>query len=299
MNFINKLERKFGRFAIPNLTVFLIGAYIIGYLIRFINADLLSVLTLNPYYIIRGQVWRIVTWVLVPPRGNGMLIFTVIMLFFYYSLGTNLERTWGTFRYNVYIFGGMFLTVLGAFVLYAVYALFVQHGDIVTYGAYVMSWDLFYDLLFQQFSTYYINLSIFLAFAVSYPDMQVLLYFIIPVKIKWMAYLDVALLIFEMIQYARMGVMGWGGIVAIIVSLLNFIIFFLMTRNYRRISPREVHRRNAYKRQVNQAQGVTVHKCAICGRTNENPELEFRFCSKCNGNYEYCQDHLFTHEHVQ
>lgn len=303
MNFLNKLERKFGRFAIHNLTLFLIGGYVIGYIFAFLNEDMMSWLTLNPYYILKGQVWRIFTWVLVPPDEVG--IFTIIMLFFYYSLGTNLERSWGAFRYNVYILGGMLLTVVGAFVLYFIYDIFVLSGDtnvileISGMKLQATNTDV-YNVLFGSFSTYYINLSIFLAFAASYPDMQVMLYFVIPIKIKWMAYLDVAFLLYQIYQYLHVGILGWGGIVAIVVSLLNFVIFFLMTRDYRRISPKEVHRRKTYQHQVNNASRITKHKCAICGRTDEeNPELEFRFCSKCNGNYEYCQDHLFTHQHIQ
>lgn len=304
MKFLNKMERKLGKFAIPNLTLFIIGGYVIGYIFTLLNAEMMTWLTLNPYYILRGQVWRIFTWVLVPPSASNLL-FTIIMLFFYYSLGTNLERTWGTFRYNFYIFGGMFLTVVGAFLLYLVYDLLVFGNEelvLVSIGgmtSLAQKAEL-YNYLFLGFSTYYINLSIFLAYAASYPDMQIMLYFIIPIKIKWMAYLDVAFLAYQIFQYLRMGILGWGGVVTIVVSLLNFIIFFLMTRNYRRISPKEVHRRNVYKRQVNQAQRISKHKCAICGRTDEDdPTLEFRFCSKCNGNYEYCQNHLFTHPHVQ
>ena len=121
-----------------------------------------------------------------------------------------------------------------------------------------------------------------------------MLYFIIPIKMKWMAGIYAALIIYEMI------ISSWGGRVAIIASVLNFLIFFFTTRNYRSVSPKEVHRKRTYHRQVQQPKGVTRHKCAICGRTElDDPNLEFRFCSKCNGNYEYCQDHLFTHEHVK
>ena len=128
-----------------------------------------------------------------------------------------------------------------------------------------------------SFSTYYINMTIFLAFAMCYPDMRIMLYFIIPIKMKWMAGIYAALIIYEMI------ISSWGGRVAIIASVLNFLIFFFTTRNYRSVSPKEIHR-----------------KRTICGRTElDDPNLEFRFCSKCNGNYEYCQDHLFTHEHVK
>ena len=145
------------------------------------------------------------------------------------------------------------------------------------------------------FNTGYINTAIFLAFALCYPDMQILLYFIIPIKMKWMAAVYAALTIYEFI----MG--GWSSRVAIVASLLNFILFFLSTRNYKRFSPGEIHRKQAYRAQTRRpvGNGITKHKCAVCGRTEvSNPELEFRFCSKCEGNYEYCQDHLFTHEHV-
>ena len=146
-------------------------------------------------------------------------------------------------------------------------------------------------------STNYVTMSIFLAFAAIYPDMEVLLYFIIPIKMKWMA-----------IVYAVMAVYYFvtGSIVervAIGASLLNFVIFFLSSRNMRRFGPREQARKAKFRRQsaphMKYANGAK-HRCAVCGRTElDDPCLEFRFCSKCNGNYEYCQDHLFTHEHVK
>ena len=116
MNWLNKLERKFGRYAVHNLTTYLIGTYIIGYAIRLFMPDMMIWLYLQPGAILHGQIWRIVSWILVPPQGS--LLEIVIMLMLYYSLGTTLERTWGVFRYNVYIFSGILFTVLGAFVLY-------------------------------------------------------------------------------------------------------------------------------------------------------------------------------------
>lgn len=275
MNFINKLEKKFGRFAITNLSAWLIGAYCIGYLMLYLTPQLLYYMTLEPYYILHGQIWRIFTWIVTPPDTSNIL-FIIIMMAFYYSIGTSLERTWGTFRYNLYIFSGITATVIGSLLLYAALGQPVYLGN--------------------TFSTYYINLSIFLAFAASYPEMQVLLYFVIPLKIKWLAYLDIIVLLYSFVKS------DWVGRVAIIVSLLNFIVFFFGTRNYKRVSPKEIHRKAVYKKQVTRPlnQGVTKHKCAICGRTEKDGEdLEFRFCSKCNGNYEYCQEHLFTHQHVK
>ena len=154
------------------------------------------------------------------------------------------------------------------------------------------------------FSTYYISMSVFLAYALSYPDMQVLLWFIIPIKMKWMAIVYGAIILYDVFTYFRNGL--WFVAVPIIASLLNFIIFFLSTRNLQHYNPKEVKRRREFKKAVAgsrvnpQTGGVTKHKCAICGRTElDHPELEFRFCSRCNGNYEYCQDHLFTHTHVK
>lgn len=276
-NILNKLEKKIGRYAIHNLSLYLIIAYVIGYILRF--ARVINFISLDPYKIMHGQVWRIFTWILMPP--SALTIFTIIMLFFYYSLGTSLERTWGTFRYNVYLFSGMLFSVIGAFVTYFICVYLVKMPAPIV-GNYISG----------AFSTYYVNLSIFLAFAACYPDMRVMLYFIIPIKIKWMSYLYLAILIINFFAgdiYIK---------VAIVSSLLNFLVFFLSTRNYKRISPKEINRKTEYRKETRKAVKIHKHKCAICGRTEDDGDnLEFRFCSKCNGNYEYCQDHLFTHTH--
>ena len=282
--FLNRLEQKIGRYAIHNLSLYIIGGYAIGYVMQIFSEPITNWLSLNPYEILHGQIWRLVTWMLIPPSGYN-IIFLVIMLYFYYSLGTTLERTWGAFRYNVYILSGMLFTVIGAFVLYLVRT-GMDPNPANAYG---------YGMIISlMFSTYYVNMSIFLAFAANYPDMQVMFWFIIPIKIKWMAYVYVAMLAFNFLT-------GGAEIrVAIVASLLNFILFFLSTRNLKRITPKEIHRKKVYHQQVNRARTVTKHKCAICGRTEEeDPTLEFRFCSKCNGNYEYCQDHLLSHKHVK
>lgn len=282
MNFLNKMERKFGRYAIHNLTKYMIGCYAIGYILLYagnlFGFSITGYLTLSPYHILHGQIWRIVSWLLIPPPTSN-LVFVLIMLLFYYSLGETLERTWGAFRYNVYILGGVLFTVIGAFLLY-----FMMGANPFLSMAYSMA-----------FSTYYINLSIFLAFAANYPDMQVLFMMIIPMKMKWLAVLDIAYLLYDMVKG------GWGIRTVILASLLNFIIYFLSTRNYQRISPKEIHRKQQFQRAVHpkMAPGVTKHKCAVCGRTEKDgDDLEFRFCSKCNGNYEYCQDHLLSLIHI-
>ena len=283
MNWLNKMERKFGRFAVPNLIIWLIGAYTNGFVISMINPGILSYLMLSPYHILRGQVWRIFTWIFMPTDSN--LIFLVIMALFYYQLGMVLERNWGTFRFNVYIFGGMLFTVIGAFLMYGF--MYLVNGGVT----------LEMLLIGASFSTSYINMSIFLAFAVTYPEMEVLLMFIIPIKMKWMA------LVYGVLTVLSFFETGWAGRIAIFMSLLNFIIFFMSTRNYKRYAPHEVHRRQKFKAEMRKPTGYpdgVRHKCAVCGRTEkDDPTLEFRFCSKCEGDYEYCQDHLFTHQHMR
>lgn len=283
MNWLNKLERKFGNWAIPNLIVWLIGAYTIGFVLYQVNPSIIGLLMLSPYHILHGQIWRLITWVFMPTDTN--LVYLLIMALFYYQLGTTLERTWGTFRFNVYIFGGMLFTVIGAFLLYGI--MYLMNGGVTTEML----------LIGTSFSTSYINMSIFLAFACMYPDMQVLLMFIIPIKMKWMAAVYGVLIALSFFET------GWAGRMAIFMSLLNFIIFFFSTRNLKRYTPHEVHRRQKFKADMRTPQGYAggaKHKCAVCGRTElDDPTLEFRFCSKCEGNYEYCQDHLFTHQHIR
>ncbi len=326
---LNKLERKLGRYAIPHLINYLIGGYALGYVLYMMSGiahlDILSYLSLNPYAIVHDfQIWRIITWILIPEMQNPF--FALIMMFFYWQLGNMLESTWGTFRFNLYIFGGMFFTVIGAFIAYAIYlglGIPLLPGDIG-------------KLVSGGISTYYINMSIFLAYAVSYPDMTVLLYFIIPIKMKWMAVVYGVWFVWSLFSALSSGAMGVSVAITLVMSLLNFVIFFFATRNYHGMSPHEFRRKQEFKRKVNHAtrnrngggagpfgggnpfgagpfgnnagsapQGggerqISRHKCAICGRTElTNPELEFRFCSKCNGNYEYCNDHLFTHTHVK
>lgn len=300
MNWLNKLQRKFGKYAIPNLIVWLIGAYGVGFVLNLMYPTAISFLSFNPYLIFQGEVWRLVTWIFQPVNTN--IFWLLISMMFYYHLGTNLERAWGTFRFNVYLIGGMLFTVVGSLLFYGIIYMIFGEAMAVTTSA----------LMSSFVSTYYVNMSLYLAFAVMYPDLQVLIYFIIPVKVKWMAFVYVGLMAYDIFNMARLyGTYynaSMGVLVAVIMfvvnamSLINFIIFFLSSRDMKRYAPKEVKRRQEYKRQVAEPRpgsGITRHKCAVCGRTEvSNPELEFRYCSKCEGNYEYCQDHLFTHQHI-
>ena len=295
MNFLNKMERKFGKYAIPNLSLYLIMGYILGYVLLFVSPAVLDFLTLNPYLILHGQIWRLVPWIIIPP--SRLDLFTIVMLMFYYSVGTSLERTWGTFYYNVYLLMGMLFTIIGSFLVMGIS--YVPGGysyDVRTiqYGT-----ENYFRMVSGSFSTYFVNMSIFLGFAATFPDVQVLLMFIIPIKVKWMG---IAYAILLGVQFLQRDIVGK---IVIGASLLNFVLFFMMMRSSgigMRFSPQQVKRRHDYNREIKRAKPMSVakHKCAICGKNSEdNPEAEFRFCSKCNGNYEYCQDHLFTHTHVQ
>lgn len=284
MNWIDKLERKFGRYGIHNLTLYIVICYVLGYILMYTNPGLLSMMSLEPAMIFRGQIWRLVTWVIYPPSTGDFLLFAVSILFFYYPIGTSLERTWGTFRYNLYIFMGLLFVMIAAFLTY------FATGRIYLVGS--------------VFTTYYVSMSVFLAYAASYPDMQILLFFVIPIKMKWMAWVYGIIIVYNLVTYIRYG--AWIMAVPILASFLNFVLFFLSGRNMQRFRPKEVKRRRNFQKAMAQSRvnpqtgGVSKHKCAICGRTElDDPNLEFRFCSKCNGNYEYCQDHLFTHQHVK
>lgn len=282
---MSKFERKFGKYAIPNLTLILIMCYVAGYVIELVAPGLVYWLSLDPYRILHGQIWRLVSWILIPPSSFDL--FTIIMLIFYYNIGTALEKTWGAYRYNVFLFSGMLLTILAAFLSMGIAYLITGGMSQAEASGLFMSGSL-------AFSTYYISISIYLGFAMTYPDAQVLLMFVIPVKVKWMGLLDLILMVIELITGSFFTRFAVGA------ALINVGLFYLSTRNLSHLAPKQMKRRADFHRDVNRSSKITRHKCAICGRTEEDdPNLEFRFCSKCNGNYEYCQYHLFTHEHVK
>jgi len=286
LNFLDKMERKIGRFAIPGLIRYVIACYIIGFGLRYFAREILFLLMLSPAHILEGEVWRLLTWVIVPPDVHP--IFVIFLCLLYYRLGMALERTWGAFKFNLYFFSGIIFTILGAFIL------FLLARPVAPELALVMS-----QRIMVMISTNYINLSLFLAFAMIYPETELYLMLAIPVKIKYLAMVSGGLTLYMFFIAVRDGNIGTQMVIG--ASLLNFVIFALFTmRNKRAVAKGYSGQRNfrkelkARERRPNQA----IHKCSDCGRTDDDyPELEFRYCSKCNGNYEYCQDHLFTHVH--
>lgn len=287
MNWMDKLERRFGKYAIPNLMLYVIGMYIIGFVMELVNAEFYyTYLSLDAGQILKGQVWRLVTFLFQAPDSS--ILFVAITLYLYYSIGRQLEYTWGTFRFNLYFVMGVLFHIVAAFIVYFIFGLSLPLG------------------------TYYINMSLFMAFAFSYPEERLLLFMVIPIKAKWLGWLDMAYFGYTILQafmpaYGGNAIFGMyfkANAIAAFVSMLNFIVFYFSSRNMGRYSRGQVRRRRQYTQSVREgrmaqksADGAR-HRCAVCGRTElDDPTLEFRYCSKCNGNYEYCQDHLFTHEH--
>ena len=150
MNFINKLERKFGKYAIHNLMYYIIAIYVLGWIIQLVAPEIYtSYLSLNAEAILHGQVWRIVTFLLNPPSSSPL--FMIFALYLYFIIGMNIERAWGAFRFNLYFFVGVLLHVIAAIIIYLIFGINLDLG------------------------TYYLNLSLFFTFAALYPNMQLLL----------------------------------------------------------------------------------------------------------------------------
>lgn len=303
MLWFTKLEQKYGKYAIPNLTFYLIICYAIGYLLQLSAlynpsmSSLMSYMTLDIYAILHGQIWRIFTWLLIPPGGFDL--FTLVMLYCYFSIGTLLERTWGTFRYNVFMFMGFIFTVIGAVILYLFIWIFGQSfGAGILEGAELLKTvSAGYS---PMFSTYYISMSIFLAFAMTFPDSQMLFMFVIPIKAKVLGIFYVAIMAYTIFSaFAANVFYGIVTATVILFSLFNVLVFFIVTRKSFR-TPTQIKRQREFQKRAMRPKNITRHKCAICGRTEESdPDETFRFCSKCDGNYEYCSKHIYTHTHVK
>ena len=271
------------RFGIPNLMrVIVIGnvaVYVLMLLTQANDANALSFLTFNLNALLHGEVWRLVTFVFVPAYSSPFAL--LISLYFYYWIGSTLERQWGTAKFNLYYISGALLTVLG-----------VVLASLITGNPYLTA-----------AGTGYVNLSMFFAFAFLFPDTTVLLFFILPVRMKWLAYLDGALFAFDIIK--AIGAHNWAGVVLPIVALLHFAVFiwpevpYLKERAKYQNSRKTVQFRQAQQQQAKQAQQQGYrHKCAVCGRTDTDyPDLQFRYCSKCVGYHCFCQDHIFNHVH--
>lgn len=289
---MKKLNQAVDRFAyhhpnfgIPNLMIYVVAGNVIVYLLTvFAGYSAVSFLTFDWRAIIHGEIWRLVTFLFFPGYYDLRdAIWLVFFLYLYYMIGTTLEREWGTAKFSLYYLSGVVLTVLtGAIV------------GLLSGGAHIMGAS-------------YINLSLFFAFAMLYPDTRFLLFFIIPVKVKWLAWIDAAYFALQVL----LSLLGGNllGALLPVIAIFNFIVFF-WTKISDEIAWRRGRARHQTSHQTIQFKSAARqqrrkeeergyrHKCAVCGRTDtEWPDLEFRYCSRCQGYHCFCQDHIFNHIH--
>lgn len=262
MKLLYRLERKFGKFAIKDLMRYIIFANALVYILEMVMPGFSYNLMFDLPSILQGQVWRVFTFVFIPPDAN--LIFIILALYVNYLIGSSLEHEWGTFKFNIYYLLGVIGIIIGA------------------------------SITNLSMNNYYLNLSLFFAFAKLFPDMEFLLFFVLPVKVKYLGWISWGFFIFSVL---------FGPIpikIAAITAIINYFIFF-----GKDIVTGRKHARSSHVRKKNFQSKVRVlrehlHKCEICGRTEQDdPDLEFRYCSKCDGQHEYCMEHLFTHTHVK
>ena len=269
-------------FGIPNLMKFIVaGNVIVFLLLRLSNYSLYGYLGFNWGQVLHLQLWRLVSFIFVPDVSN--IFYLIINLYFYYFIGNLLEREWGTPKFNLYYLSGVELTVVTGVLI-----------GLNTGNAWMSAAD-------------YVNLSMFFAFAVLYPETRFLIMFIIPVKVKWLAIIDgVLFAVGVLASLLRIDVLG---ALVPIIALLNFFVFFWTDItgeiSYRRgrarhqTSRQTIQFKSAVRQQKKkEAEQGYRHKCAVCGRTDTDyPDLEFRYCSRCAGYHCFCQDHIFSHEH--
>ncbi|HCR39439.1 MAG TPA: hypothetical protein DIW41_00920, partial [Lachnospiraceae bacterium] len=203
MKLLNKLERKYGRYAIHNLMKYVVMLYGIGLVIGTIAPGLYNVgLSLNFDMIKKGQVWRLITFI-IPNVSIYDILFVALAAYLYYMIGNALERAWGAFRFNVYFFSGVIFNILASWITYLLTGVSLSPSLDYVYG------------------------TMFFAFAALYPNTQFLLYFLIPVKAKYLAWFDAALYIIMVVQYIMSK--NYYAIIPVVVSMANFLIFFFTT----------------------------------------------------------------------
>ena len=269
MTYIERFCYRHPNFGVKKLMLYVTAANVAFWLLGAINPVLLSYLSFDAAAILRGQVWRLVSFALYPP-STGLLAF--IAFYFYYWIGSTLEQYWGTPQFNIYYFTGIILTIIYGFVMY------------------------FITGINFSLNAEYIYLSMFFSFAALFPNMEVLLFFILPIKIKYLALIDAAYFVFGVLTGS------FPANLLPVVAVLNFLIFCggdLFRRIPKKASANTVNfRRESRKINREQASKLYTHKCAVCGRTDaDHPELEFRYCSRCAGYHCFCSDHINNHIH--
>ena len=269
-SWLNRFCYKHPRFGIPNLmNIIVIGSVLVYLLDMFSHNSFSAMLYFSLPHILQGQVWRLITFVFLPL--DSRLLYFALSTYLYWMIGTTLEREWGSTKFTLFYVMGVVLNMLLGFVT----------------GYATMT---------------YVNLSMFFAFATLYPNTQFLIFFFIPVKVKWLAWLDAALFAWSIIQY----LIGGHFLMALIpiLAILNYFLFF--SADFARLFDRFKHKTSKQTINFKKAQAQArktkgyIHKCAVCGITDEmDSTMEFRYCSKCNGYYCYCMNHINNHVHIE
>ncbi len=261
MKLLSKLERNLAPYAVPNLTVGLIMAQGLVFLLAMSRPAILGMAMLVPTLVLEGQLWRVITFVTVPPTDNPLFAF--FFWYMFYLMGTALESHWGNFRYNVFLLIGYLATVAASFV----------SPDSICTNA-------------------FLEASVFLAFATVYPEFVIYIFFIVPVKMKWLAAL-------QALSYIYLFAVGdWPTRLLLLASIINYLLFF-----WRELVGRVRSSQRHMASQAGRAKPVVkkpFHRCTVCGITDlTNPEMDFRYCTQCDGSFGYCTEHIRNHEHVK
>lgn len=294
---------KYEKYGVKNLMLIVIMGQIAMFLLMVTGVEgLYELLAFRPDLILQGQVWRVLTFVFLPSSTNIINFFFFCIL--YYWFGRTLEAHWGKMKFTIYYLSGTLMT-LGACMLAA--------PLISAHAASLFQMDApASQIVGGMVSNEYVNMTVFLAFATLCPEEQIRIFFLIPVKLKWLAVIELGLItlsvLAQMVPYGLfIGRDALLIIIAPMMALVNYFIFFKLDLYYAfRGSPAYRTGRNprgrvtAFKKGVRDVarQKGYIHKCAVCGVTDAGrPDMEFRYCSLCQGYQCYCSEHIFQHEH--
>lgn len=276
MSWIDRLEKRFGSYALPGITIWILVGQVMVFVSQYVGpmaqaggaGAVYEVLALDPQQVYDGEWWRLLTYPFLSPMGGAFPILVIFYFLFFYFIGTTLEGAWGTFRYNAYLAIGYVATAVSAFVADA-----IAPGSGFTTGTYVFG-------------------SLFLAFARLYPDFIIHLMLILPIKVKWLAW-------FQWFSYWMVAIFGsWHERLMSLAAIFNYVVFFgrEVFRDAKQNHRRMQHKAKALK---SSAAGPVTHECRVCGLTSAmDPKASFRYCSQCAGQCCYCPEHLKDHEHV-
>jgi hypothetical protein len=264
MSLLDRLEHRYSRFAIPGLIRYVVALNALVYVLANLNPYIVAGLALWPARIMHGEVWRLVTYILIPQFGSFLLpswLAAAFYLLFLWWVGNGLEHALGPFRLTLYYFTGMIGITVAAFI-----EAFLSGG------------------VGGGFSAALLNSSLLFAFAHYYPDEVIFVMYIIPAKVKWLAWLGAAFLAFHFLDA------DWSYRVSLVVALGNYFIFF-GPEMYRGARTRHQVADRRRKFEASKAPVTeTLHDCSVCHRTEvTHPELDFRVASD---GHEYCRDHL-------